>query len=494
MDDAEYKALVLQFTHDLGMEDSKYDRKNLKRSEPASLTYFCPCQICSLESKDKFSARIALQHHTQPDENKELRGFTWLLEKLGEISVENSYKLNIPDTAVFRKGKASFLIQFQRDRSIKFVNSGEKLTNQEIIKNVTNIVRNRKKEENLYKAGKLRPSAVGIVEYGKETACIRFMNRHRDNDLEDVFSEDEEGAIRVMNENEFTGLMWQRPGSAFWKTIAYIQSALKCKKGIGESFMHTYIFNNRNNVDIIKSGLEDQEENEEAFYIENRSKYCEYIFKKIYYLFEKHLNLMLIQIKGEFVRDDNNRIWLIHASDIITEAIPVPENVGTPENKPPPLKIDEDQLLNHLAQVAKQPKNHRTEKFSKLMNKECEKMIDASKIMDIFKPAEPDLLSTSAFAKLRRFTPYNLEELLDRDKAKTLLKVYTDNRKHKKNASNDIKGIDYDSHAPTPISVSPYKVSHSWVFTPKIRNNTGGSRSRPMSSKLRHSYNKSFIL
>ena len=114
-----------------------------------------------------------------------------------------------------------------------------------------------------------------------------------------------------------------------------------------------------------------------------------------------------------------------------------------------PVKIEEDQLLSHLSQVAKQPKNQRTERFSKIMSEECDKIIDSSKIMDVFKPAEPDVINTSAFSKLRRFTPYNLEELLDSDKAKNLLKVYNENRRYRKKGSEDLRGINYDSQTIT---------------------------------------------
>ena len=267
--------------------------------------------------------------------------------------------------------------------------------------------------------------------------------------------------------------------------MAYIQSALKCKKGIGESFIHSYVFESVNSNEIIKFGLDDSEENEESLYLENKDSYCECIFKKIYYLFEKHLNLRLLQIKGEFLRDDNNRIWLIHASNIMTLPLPVPEVLNRKEIKPVQFTLDEDQLLNHLAQVAKQPKNHRTEKFSRIMNSECEKMIDATKIMDIFKPADPDAINISAFAKLRKFTPYNLEDLLDKDRAKTLLKVYTENKKYPKKDS-EVKGINYDTPAATQSSFSPKKLTNSWIFTPKL--SPSKAHQRPMSSTIRRKF------
>jgi hypothetical protein len=486
MEDLEYKGLIQQFGHDIGLDDFKnVDKKNLKRSEQTKLDYYCTCRICILQSKHIAAFYSISKSSNYKTSLKELKGFTWLLEKLGEISIENTFKLNIPDTAVFKKGKPAFLIQYQRDRSIKYINSGEKITNQEIIKNLTNIVRNRKKEENLYRAGKIRPSSAVSVEYGKETACIKFMSKNKDNELEDIFAEDEEGATRVMNENEFTGLMWQRPGSNFWKTIAYIQSALKCKKGIGETFLHAYVFEHVNSSGIIQAGLDDNEENEEIIYLRSKTEYCEYIFKKIYYLFEKYLNLMLLQIKGEFLRDDNNRIWLISASNILCVPIKITEVTSSPDAKPLPITFNDDQLLTHLAQVSRQPKNQRTEKFSKIMNQEFEKIIDSTKIMDIFKPPQPDEVNISAFSKLRKFTPYNLEDLLDPHKAKALLNSYTEKNRNKNKVTSEVKGIDYENQSARQNSFSPKKTTNSWIFTPKVSLSPTKIQKRPMSSGKR---------
>ena len=497
MEDPEYKGLTMQFAHDITFDENKsFNKRDLKRSEPANVAHRCSCSICYLQSKNKIDSHHSYSNARSDEYSKQSRGFTWLLEKLGEISTENICKLNIPDTAVFRKGKAVFFMQYQRDRSLKCISSSEKLTNHEIVKNIINIVRNRKKEETLYKTGKLRPSSIGIqVEYSKETACIKYMSKGRDNELEEVLSKDENGATRVMTESEFTELMWERSGSVFWKTVAYIQSVLKCRKGIGESFVYSYDFDRVDSAQAIRAGLEDNEEYEEQLYLENTNKYFEYIFMKLYYYFEKYLSLMILHIKGEFVRDDNNRIWLINASDI--DFVPIAKIEDSKSIEIPQLqaKFDEDQLLNHLAQAARQPKNNRTEAFSKVMNKECEKMIDASKIMDIFKPDAPDVISTAAFTKLRRFTPYNLEDLLNAKKAEKLLKTYTENKRKNRKGSCEIKGIDYDTHIATQTGQNTKKLTNTWIFTPKIRISPTKTQRRPQSSTVyRLSANSSRML
>lgn len=485
MEDPDYKTLVGLFNQNIIAADSGFDKKNLKRSEPAGLIFGCSCEICESEAKSRFNKKLGCRV-LQKSDLKKSRGFTWFLEKIGIISCEVYLKLNIPDVAVFKKGRAAFFLQHQRDRTIKYVTTSERLNNQEIIKTLTNIVRIRKKEEFIYKTGKIRSSNAG-VEYGKETACLRYMSRHRDNDLEDVFNDDEMGALKVMNENEFTGLMWQRSGSTIWKTICYIQSTLKCKKGIGESFVHSYSFVDVDPTEIIKAGNEENEETEEILFVENRNKYCEYIFKKIYYLFEKYLKIIILHIKGEFLKDDNNRIWLIHASNIIAEDAPAEEDTEVKEIKPIKVHYEGDFLLSHLAFVAKQPKNWRIEKFSNIMNNECDRIIQNSKILDIFKPSEPDIQTTKAFEKLRKFTPYKLEDLLDNKKVKKLLKVYTSDKKnHRKTNSAAVKNIEYLTKPPSPKTESPKK-QNCWVFTPKIQKINSRTMTRPSSSKPRSS-------
>lgn len=483
MDDSEKKNQLSHLSHDIINIASEGSKHTARRSEPARLIFSCNCRICQSNPLQRHSNYHSF--HSKP--NQKSYGYTWLVEKLGLISQSYSFKLNIPDIAVFHKGKVLFFLQFQRDRTIKCIISSEKLTNQEVIKQIINLVRIRKKEESPIKGQKMSSSPI-TTELGKETACIRFMTRGRDNDLDEIFAEDELGALKVMNESEFTGLMWQRAGSNLWKTIRYIQSVLKCNKGIGESFIHFYKFNHCDSADLIQAGMEENEEFEQSLFMSNPSKYCEFVFKKLRFLIEKFLNIIILQIKGEFLRDKNNRIWLIHASDILITEGTVREMKESRQSSSVKVKINEDLLLQHLAMVAKLPKNGRTERFSGIMNLECQKMIKESGLLSNVEADEHDVISSEAFAKLRKFAPYKLDELLDKDKAKELLREYKEHGSQHC-IRKSVAGIDYEDRSFD--EGKKINLSQTWTRTPRT-NYT--QRSRVLSSRRRISMGSTFSL
>lgn len=482
MEDSENKTHFSHLSQDLG--SSTFESKHYPtRSEPARLIFSCNCRICQSTSFNLSS----FTSNTQSTFYKKTLGFSWLIEKLGTISQTYSFKLNIPDTAVFHKGKVSFFLQFQRDRTLKFVISSEKLTNQEVIKQIINLVRIRKREESPTKGSKVSSSPLN-TEQSKETACIRFMSKGRDNDLEEIFADDEQGALKVMNESEFTGLMWQRAGSILWRTIRYIQAVLKCNKGIGESFIHFYRFHDCDSSDYIEAGIDENEENEESMFLNSPKKYCEFIFRKLRFLIEKFTNVVILQIKGEFVRDKNCRIWLINASDILVTEGNVQKTEEKTEIKQKKVELDGDVLLQHLATVAKQPKNPRTERFSKILNKECQQIILESGVLHTKNKAEPESINSIAFSKLRKFAPFKLDELLDNSKIKILLKEYKEHGTQK-TIKKSIKGVDYDRKDLEKDKI--FNLSQTFNRTPRT-NYT--QRSRVLSSRRRVSVESTFLL
>lgn len=52
--------------------------------------------------------------------------------------------------------------------------------------------------------------------------------------------------------------------------------------------------------------------------LENKEKYClKQVYKMCYYI-QKLYHIEIIRMKVEFSQDDNNTIWMQHASDICT--------------------------------------------------------------------------------------------------------------------------------------------------------------------------------
>jgi hypothetical protein len=75
---------------------------------------------------------------------------------------------------------------------------------------------------------------------GKEIVLMR--HTHNDADNDDLTVTDEEGPLRVMNEKDFFDLMmYQRSGSTIWRKIVYMQSVVKSRMGIGESYIINYV-------------------------------------------------------------------------------------------------------------------------------------------------------------------------------------------------------------------------------------------------------------
>ena len=89
---------------------------NQNRYEKASFKYICKCKLCYLDTSDKFKYRNAHKTGRSPIPNS--KGFTWLLRKLGEASLDSHIILPVPDTVVFKNGRPSFILQFSHEKGL----------------------------------------------------------------------------------------------------------------------------------------------------------------------------------------------------------------------------------------------------------------------------------------------------------------------------------------------------------------------------------------
>lgn len=384
------------------IEEKTHSSYQINNFELASFKYNCSCHICHDQSHFNPHSYYAVAQ-LSPKTKKNLKGFSWLIEKLSEISNECSIRINTPDIVTFKNGRPTLYAQTTRDKLLKANKSAERLKIQEVIKSISNISRTRKREEILNNKIML---SVNPMESGKEIACLRYMATNTTNDIEEFSCFDEDGALKIMNENEFMGLLWQRPSSNLWRTIAYIQSLLKCKNGVGESFIHKYQFDEFPKLPNLDSDFSDSAEFE--LFSQSPAKYSESIFLRIYSYLNKYLNIKLKSIQGEFVKDENNKLWLVHASLIdytgkIIEKSPIRQPLTESVEILPETETKED-LIYHLEQVSKEPKNPRTEKLSNYMKEECDKIMKATKFVDFFSNARVDHNSVKAYEKLRPTT------------------------------------------------------------------------------------------
>jgi hypothetical protein len=64
-------------------------------------------------------------------------------------------------------------------------------------------------------------STISDTRYGKEMVLLRYTTDDRKENDFNLSPKDEEGPLRVMEENEFYNLAYGR-GKASWKTIVYV--------------------------------------------------------------------------------------------------------------------------------------------------------------------------------------------------------------------------------------------------------------------------------
>lgn len=395
-------------------------------AEKATPCFWCKCSVCDAQVKDKIHPEDQLM--IEKDELANLEGkeksYTWLLEQLGEITSQTQIKINIPETVVFRKGKPAFLLHQTRDRMLKYTTTSEKLKFHEIRKLFSNASRARKKEEPTYlsKFAKAKLTYSSEVyeplAYGKETIVLRHMFRDKDNDNPEP--KDEEGPLRVLLENEFIVLMYERAGSAIWKTISYIQSILKCKQGIGDSVVYTYYSHDANDWQAIeqlrKAGQEDNDEEEDYLARNSPEMYCRLITRRIAYFLATYAQIELLRMKAEFMKDDNGKLWLTFVSKIRVREIEVAQAETAMTFKRVELlsPTNRKNVLNELQQFnSKNLLSPNARRISDVMEEHYETIKSKSGISQLFEPEPPNLESNNAFSRLRPLIPYTLDQLLD---------------------------------------------------------------------------------
>lgn len=295
--------------------------RNLLKSETH---YSCRCSVCDTEIKGKLllNGNPAEQKDRLADALGQPRSFTWLLEILCSISSRHPLRLPIPETIIFRNSKPELLVQPNKQGCLKMYRKGERMKLHELMKMFTITVRARKKSETpipktpipktpIPKTPVPRTSSshenYRYYNYGKEVALLRYMANSYENDNISR-PEDEEGILRVMQENEFLDLMYERAGSNIWKTISYIQTVVKCRGGIGETFVINLYSPEEGEV------YEDEDISDETDI--DPHLHCLKFAKKIYYLLDNFGGYEPLRMQLEFMRDDNGMIWLTYGTKI----------------------------------------------------------------------------------------------------------------------------------------------------------------------------------
>jgi hypothetical protein len=511
LEDAGICEFDLDSYRDIQPRKLKIKRTTTKPKHITSITsmYFCRCNLCELQSQGKIPTAPA--EDIGKDELAETEGFevsfTWLLEQMGESACSTPMKINIPDTVVFRKGKPSFMIHNAKDRNLKYYNSGEKLKLHEIMKNFTKVVRFRKREEVVFltspKLQKLRssntslasyPADSPITSYGRETALLKYMSRSKDNEMNDLKPKDEEGPLRVMMENEFIELMFERGGSPIWKSIAYLQTVVKCKHGINEPILVTHYAHKVHDYSAIeelqKAAFVDEED--DMGYSRSPEEYCMMVCRKIAYYLAVYCHYNLLRMRGEFIKDDNGRIWLIGANKISVSSLELVENDNHILFKRVGLMNSESKetLMQQVNLISKIKLNSKASKLAEAMNEHYENLKRKVGLDSVFTPKPPDNASNYAFAKLRPLTPYRFDQLVDPKQSNEItdkLLHERPNRGHNRRTSSwhdTSKIVVVRSSRATPIREAA-RTSQKWIYKPRIVRSPLKTRSQSQAGTYR---------
>jgi hypothetical protein len=354
--------------------------------------------------------------------------------QLGKASAESAVRVNIPETVVYRRGKADFILQPTKDHTLKYRHEG--LKKEDITKNFTYIVRARKREDFFH-----RPSRNDFV-YGKEMAVVRYYVKGKDNETPGS-PKDEEGPLRVLMENEFFELMFERSGSPIWRRMAYLQAVVKCRTGIGEVRLVNY--KSHCAVPEVQGQAE-----EDALMLQSEAEYCLLICRRVAFFLAKHSRMELLQMRAEFMRDDNGRIWLLNATRIAVKAIVLPLEEDFLDRVQSEIKATVE------ADIRTAGENARSRRLADEMQLHYEEVKEKSGVNQLLEPEPQNYLSSEAFSRLRPMSVYSMEELLRRDTRPAYLPRVVKKTRH--------------SASQLDISLPSLKPKRrKWTYTPKVR-------------------------
>lgn len=388
--------------------------------EATKSSYFCTCSICNSQHKSRLSFQT--QNRAKEDyanyEGQE-QSFTWLLSQLSKASKESAIKINIPETVIFRKSRPILLLQQKQDRSLKMTSSSSKLKLAVLKKLIVSASKSRKREDCYgHRSSK-------IDNYGKDVALVKYMHRDYNNESEFIHPFYEEGALRVMNENEFGDFMLERPGSLIWKKICYIQGVVKCRQGMGETFVTTYYSHDANDtkaiIELQKAGKDDNE-NFELSVMNNPHRFAKLICRRIAYVLAVNSQLELLRIEPEFTVDDNGKIWLISARRISVKKIEINDKDQEVIFKKVELRSAEskDRLNEELQAGFNEVKAPHQVRMLREMNKHYTNLKNKLGIDELFKQKPKDPKSNEVFSQLRPFSPYCIYDLIDPESLKKI--------------------------------------------------------------------------
>ncbi|MEE4248906.1 MAG: hypothetical protein V2I33_26340 [Kangiellaceae bacterium] len=125
-----------------------------------------------------------------------------------------------------------------------------------------------------------------------------------------------------MSEKDFFSLMmYSRSGSDIWKKIVYMQTVVKSRMGIGETFIINYVSHLRSDPDSVTklktAGLQEHLDEESNIMAKDVKEYCLILCRRIAYFLLTVWKLEIVRMEAEFMQDDNGKVWFTYATKIL---------------------------------------------------------------------------------------------------------------------------------------------------------------------------------
>jgi hypothetical protein len=421
----------------------------------------CQCQLCRFKGERGPSPQ--LETVGKAWEGAEERSFTWFVQQLAELSEYTDFSLLIPETVVFKRSRPAFMLQMSKDGFLRGTLAPEKIKNQDIIRNFTNIVRARKRDDlaatPLVRSGKTskslsEPAVPGV--YGKEIALIRHFTKGFDNEGTNLRPHDEEGPVRITLESEFFEMMFERGGSSLWKSLVYIQTVLKSKVGLNEVIYATY----DSSVPYKPSPIQSIDKLLKKY----PEFYCQKIMRQIVEAFKDYVRYEICSMECEFMKDDNGAIWLYYVRRLFVIQLPERKVTRQADESLQEQQERKGKLIEHILSVGQNsPTNTNTARLMSLMHEQFEEVKAKTGIEEVLRQRPKDNESIAGYSRLRPRARYSFEQVIDSHPTSVML-----DRSRLSSASRCRNPMKTSAKSRPSTSTSKAR-STAWHYTPRVR-------------------------
>ncbi|CDW81558.1 UNKNOWN [Stylonychia lemnae] len=180
-------------------------------------------------------------------------------------------------------------------------------------------------------------------------------------------------AVKVVKDTEFINEFRRRANDEFWRTVDCIQTSIKAKTGIGIPIFVNFLapINEQDpSKEIDYSHFKVMQEDFELLKNEEDEQFCYKQCLKIAYYVSKVYNKEILQMKAEFLKDENGNIWFFYASNIrtrktSTRALPAYNMKNSASQK---ANVQKEQLIAEIDQYEQEQNVNQNKSIGRMLN------------------------------------------------------------------------------------------------------------------------------